>query len=83
LGPVTTGLYAEAALKRAPKNVVALKPDRTRNVLDCLRALAQSAARFVQTQIFYERGRRPAERLFESPDEVAWRKTNAFGQRIE
>jgi hypothetical protein len=58
-----------------------LKPDRTRNVLDRLRALAQSAARFVQTQIFYERGRRPAERLFESPDEVAWRKTNAFGQR--
>jgi hypothetical protein len=48
-----------------------------------LRALAQSAARFVQTQIFYERGRRPAERLFESPDEVSRRKTNALGQRIE
>jgi hypothetical protein len=60
-----------------------LKPDRTRNVLDCLRALAQSAARFVQTQIFYERGRRPAKGLFESPDEVSRRKTNAFGQRSE
>jgi hypothetical protein len=48
-----------------------------------LGALAQSAARFVEAQIFYERRRRSAEGLLESPNEVARRKTNAFGQRIQ